>query len=154
MHVCCLFLVFLYCRPCLPVECCVPLALLKCVFFRNHELHTCATSAPHLPLVHLQTTLLRRLPAALHKGFIRCNEEACRKFKHGGTTATLAIACGWELLVANVGDSCAYLDTGAEVLQVGADSGWSPAGACSPSHWLPALGLCVATLAHGVRATM
>ena len=28
------------------------------------------------------------------------------------------MACGWELLVANVGDSCAYLDTGSEVLQV------------------------------------
>ena len=25
---------------------------------------------------------------------------------------------GWQLLVANVGDSCAYLDTGAEVVQV------------------------------------
>ena len=33
-----------------------------------------------------------------------------------GTTATAAVVVGWELLVANVGDSCAYLDTGAEVL--------------------------------------
>lgn len=38
--------------------------------------------------------------------------------ERGGTTATLAVVCGWELLVANVGDSCAYLDTGSEVLQV------------------------------------
>ena len=35
-----------------------------------------------------------------------------------GTTATVAAVVGWELLVANVGDSCAYLDTGSEVLQV------------------------------------
>jgi serine/threonine protein phosphatase PrpC len=35
-----------------------------------------------------------------------------------GTTATIAAVVGWELLVANVGDSCAYLDTGAEVLLV------------------------------------
>lgn len=35
-----------------------------------------------------------------------------------GTTATVAVLIGWELTVANVGDSCAYLDTGSEVLQV------------------------------------
>ena len=35
-----------------------------------------------------------------------------------GTTATVACLAGWQLLVANVGDSCAYLDTGNEVLQV------------------------------------
>eukprot|EP00887_Chlorella_sp_A99_P000204 scaffold13.g204.t1 len=68
----------------------------------------------------LQATLARRLPPALVAGFRRCNEEACRRFKRGGTTATLAVAVGWELLVANVGDSCAYLDTGTEVLQVSA----------------------------------
>ena len=31
----------------------------------------------------------------------------------------MAVLVGWQLLVANVGDSCAYLDTGAEVVQVG-----------------------------------
>ena len=36
----------------------------------------------------------------------------------GGTTATVAVVCGWQLLVANVGDSLAMLDTGPEVLQV------------------------------------
>ena len=30
----------------------------------------------------------------------------------------VAVAVGWELIVANVGDSLAFLDTGAEVLQV------------------------------------
>jgi serine/threonine protein phosphatase PrpC len=41
----------------------------------------------------------------------------CRaRHRASGTTATLAIVVGWELLVANVGDSAAYLDTGREVL--------------------------------------
>ncbi len=35
-----------------------------------------------------------------------------------GTTATVAAIVGWDLLVASVGDSEAYLDTGAEVIQV------------------------------------
>jgi serine/threonine protein phosphatase PrpC len=51
--------------------------------------------------------------------FQAVDADARRRFPaRGGTTATLALACGWELLVANVGDSCAYLDTGSEVLQV------------------------------------
>ncbi len=37
-----------------------------------------------------------------------------------GTTATVAILIGWELIVASVGDSCAFLDTGSEVVQVSA----------------------------------
>ena len=35
-----------------------------------------------------------------------------------GSTATVAVIVGWDLLVASVGDSEAYLDTGAEVVQV------------------------------------
>lgn len=35
-----------------------------------------------------------------------------------GTTATVAVLVGWELLIANVGDSLAFLDTGSEVIQV------------------------------------
>ena len=35
-----------------------------------------------------------------------------------GSTATVAVIVGWDLLVASVGDSEAYLDTGAEVIQV------------------------------------
>jgi serine/threonine protein phosphatase PrpC len=55
---------------------------------------------------------------ALHAAFVECDAECQRRFKSSGTTATLAVAVGWELLVASVGDSCAYLDTGAEVIQV------------------------------------
>lgn len=65
-----------------------------------------------------QCELMKRLPLALHRAFLKCDEMACKQFPHGGTTATLAFLCGWQLLVANVGDSCAYLDTGAEVLAV------------------------------------
>jgi len=65
-----------------------------------------------------QCELMKRLPNAVHRAFLKCDEMACKQFPHGGTTATMAFLCGWQLLVANVGDSCAYLDTGAEVLAV------------------------------------
>ncbi len=56
---------------------------------------------------------------ACSTAFKAVDADAQRRWpERGGTTATLALACGWELLVANVGDSCAYLDTGSEVLQV------------------------------------
>ena len=68
----------------------------------------------------LQATLMQRLPRACCAAFQAIDTDAQRRWpQRGGTTATLAVACGWELLVANVGDSCAYLDTGSEVLQVG-----------------------------------
>lgn len=35
-----------------------------------------------------------------------------------GSTATVAALTGWEVVIANVGDSCAYLDTGVEVILV------------------------------------
>jgi len=68
---------------------------------------------------YLQAELARRLPTALTQAFIHCNAEAQRRFKSGGgTTATVAMAVGWELIVANAGDSLAFLDTGAEVLAI------------------------------------
>jgi hypothetical protein len=51
---------------------------------------------------------------ACFEAFVECNRRAHHQFPAGGTTATLAVAAGWELLVANVGDSCAFLDTGTE----------------------------------------
>lgn len=35
-----------------------------------------------------------------------------------GTTATVVAVSGWEAVIANVGDSCAYMDTGVEVVLV------------------------------------
>ncbi|KIY94678.1 hypothetical protein MNEG_13285 [Monoraphidium neglectum] len=52
---------------------------------------------------------------------MRADAECKRRFRKSGTTATLAVACGWELVVASVGDSCAYLDTGREILLVSAN---------------------------------
>lgn len=67
-----------------------------------------------------ETELICRLPYALHQSFERCDQEARRRYAKsgGGTTATMAVAVGWELLLANVGDSLAYLDTGSEVLSL------------------------------------
>jgi serine/threonine protein phosphatase PrpC len=53
---------------------------------------------------------------ALFAGFLEA-DKACRsRHRVSGTTATLALVVGWELLVANVGDSAAFLDTGKEVI--------------------------------------
>ncbi|KAG2444124.1 hypothetical protein HYH02_009065 [Chlamydomonas schloesseri] len=70
-----------------------------------------------------QDALIARLPKALHAGFVQCDEEVMAKFKSppSGTTATLAVQVGWELLVANVGDSLAYLDTGTEIVVISAN---------------------------------
>ena len=65
-----------------------------------------------------QCEFMKRLPIAVRRAFLKCDEMACKQFSHGGTTGTVAFVCGWQLLVANVGDSCAYLDTGSEVLAV------------------------------------
>ena len=37
-----------------------------------------------------------------------------------GSTATVLAVSGWQAVIASVGDSCAYLDTGAEVVLVSA----------------------------------
>eukprot|EP00198_Chlamydomonas_reinhardtii_P004024 XP_001693360.1 protein phosphatase type 2C [Chlamydomonas reinhardtii] len=65
-----------------------------------------------------QDALITRLPKALHAGFVQCDEDVNAKYKQSGTTATLAVQVGWELLVANVGDSLAYLDTGTEIVVI------------------------------------
>ena len=75
------------------------------------------------------------LPPACSAAFKAVDADAQRRWPdRGGTTATLAVACGWELVVANVGDSCAYLDTGSEVLQVGLSCSGMRLGSCGWSH--------------------
>lgn len=75
-------------------------------------------------LVHNPHATSAKPSQACTTAFKAVDADAQRRWPdRGGTTATLAVACGWELLVANVGDSCAYLDTGSEVLQVRAACG-------------------------------
>jgi len=47
-----------------------------------------------------------------------CHAQCCLTTQVSGATATVAVIVGWDLVVASVGDSTAYLDTGAEVVQV------------------------------------
>ena len=63
--------------------------------------------------------LIIMLPQALHAGFVDCDAACMKRFATSGTTATMAVCVGWELLVASVGDSYAYLDTGAQIIMVG-----------------------------------
>lgn len=62
-----------------------------------------------------QDELVARLPGAMKSAFVRCDSDVKRRLGKSGTTATLAVICGWELVVAAVGDSLAYLDTGSQV---------------------------------------
>lgn len=52
---------------------------------------------------------------AMFAGFLEADKICRGRFKVSGTTATLAVVVGWEVFVANVGDSAAYLDTGKQV---------------------------------------
>eukprot|EP00208_Stichococcus_sp_RCC1054_P003755 CAMPEP_0206138556 /NCGR_PEP_ID=MMETSP1473-20131121/3407_1 /ASSEMBLY_ACC=CAM_ASM_001109 /TAXON_ID=1461547 /ORGANISM="Stichococcus sp, Strain RCC1054" /LENGTH=535 /DNA_ID=CAMNT_0053532023 /DNA_START=78 /DNA_END=1682 /DNA_ORIENTATION=- len=62
--------------------------------------------------------LVEALPAALVQAFAATEREFFTHSQTSGTTATVAVVAGWEVLIANVGDSLGYLDTGSEVVQV------------------------------------
>ncbi|KAG1675420.1 hypothetical protein FOA52_012339 [Chlamydomonas sp. UWO 241] len=65
-----------------------------------------------------QEAMVERLPKAMHAAFVEADATIQKRCKTSGTTATLAVAVGWTLTVASVGDSLAYLDTGSEIIQV------------------------------------
>ncbi|KAK3278009.1 hypothetical protein CYMTET_14019, partial [Cymbomonas tetramitiformis] len=65
-----------------------------------------------------QDALLARLPAALRYAFLATEKEFNARTRISGTTATVVVVCGWEAVVANVGDSLAFFDTGKEVVRV------------------------------------
>ena len=69
-------------------------------------------------LLLAQDALAAALPWALREGFASADAECRRRFPTSGTTATLAVQCGFLLAVGSVGDSHAFLDTGKEVVQM------------------------------------
>ncbi|KAL3143652.1 hypothetical protein ABBQ38_002448 [Trebouxia sp. C0009 RCD-2024] len=66
----------------------------------------------------MQDAMVQCLPAALVSTFKKVQDQFHAHTQVSGSTATVAVIVGWDLLVASVGDSEAYLDTGAEVIQV------------------------------------
>lgn len=66
----------------------------------------------------LEDAVVRLLPRALCNVFVEVHDDFVLDHEASGTTATVCVFVGTELVVANVGDSLAFLDTGAAVLQV------------------------------------
>ena len=58
------------------------------------------------------------VPALLSRLFVETDRAWCEEQRPSGTTATVAVLSGWEVVVASVGDSDLWLDTGAEIVRV------------------------------------
>jgi len=58
------------------------------------------------------------VPELLSRLFVETDRAWCEEGKPSGTTATVAVVSGWEVVVASVGDSDLWLDTGAEIVRV------------------------------------
>ena len=58
------------------------------------------------------------VPALLTQLFVETDRAWCEEKRPSGTTATVAVLSGWEVVVASVGDSDLWLDTGAEIVRV------------------------------------
>lgn len=58
------------------------------------------------------------LRKALCDTFVKIDNDWTKLGQHAGTTVTVVLVTGWLTSVANVGDSCAVLDTGACVLEL------------------------------------
>ncbi|KAK9918098.1 hypothetical protein WJX75_001295 [Coccomyxa subellipsoidea] len=65
-----------------------------------------------------QDAIVEAMPHALSDAFQKVEADFFEHTKVSGSTATVAALTGWEVVIANVGDSCAYLDTGGEVVLV------------------------------------
>ncbi|GMH41356.1 hypothetical protein BSKO_09266 [Bryopsis sp. KO-2023] len=64
-----------------------------------------------------QEKLIAKMPSALRDAFMSLDASFRLTGQDSGTTATVVAIIGWEVVVANVGDSLVYLDTGSEVLR-------------------------------------
>ena len=65
-----------------------------------------------------QESFVSGLPDSLDAAFRRADGDWKSRDLPSGTTATVAVVSGWELVCASVGDSCAYFHTGRQLLQV------------------------------------
>eukprot|EP01026_Neomeris_dumetosa_P017291 TRINITY_DN1661_c0_g1_i5.p1 TRINITY_DN1661_c0_g1~~TRINITY_DN1661_c0_g1_i5.p1 ORF type:complete len:848 (-),score=189.38 TRINITY_DN1661_c0_g1_i5:382-2925(-) len=63
----------------------------------------------------IEDEMVRVLPQILHTAFIKVDKECKEKCEKSGTTATLLVMVGWQLVVASVGDSYCYVDNGKAV---------------------------------------
>ena len=70
---------------------------------------TSAADPPHMEAA---------VPELLSRLFVETDRAWCEEGKPSGTTATVAVVSGWEVVVASVGDSDLWLDTGAEIVRV------------------------------------
>lgn len=68
--------------------------------------------------IDAQEKFVATLPDSLDAAFKGADSEWKGKDLPSGTTATVALITGWELVCASVGDSCAYFHTGKQLLQV------------------------------------
>ncbi len=72
----------------------------------------------HLPSVSQRMLLFSSCTACFCVTILWLHAQCSLMTQVSGATATVAVIVGWDLVVASVGDSTAYLDTGAEVVQV------------------------------------
>lgn len=63
----------------------------------------------------LEDTICELAPMLLSDTFKAVHSDFVAEHAQSGTTATVAFVCGHEMIVATVGDSLAYIDTGAQV---------------------------------------
>ena len=78
----------------------------------------CGLTEAQLLVAREQERFVDTLPQALVQAFKGVDALWKEEERPSGTTATVAFLSGWELVVASVGDSCAYFHTGTQMLQV------------------------------------
>eukprot|EP01025_Chloroclados_australasicus_P005025 TRINITY_DN11411_c0_g1_i7.p2 TRINITY_DN11411_c0_g1~~TRINITY_DN11411_c0_g1_i7.p2 ORF type:complete len:965 (-),score=168.61 TRINITY_DN11411_c0_g1_i7:3538-6432(-) len=63
----------------------------------------------------IEDEMMRVLPSVLHTAFVNVDKECKEQCQQSGTTATLLVMVGWQVVVASVGDSYCYMDTGKSI---------------------------------------
>eukprot|EP00892_Ulva_mutabilis_P006457 jgi/Ulvmu1/4183/UM019_0162.1 len=73
---------------------------------------------PSVQQVLLQDALVKCAPEMLVASFLLVDQQFLCKHADSGTTATVCLICGMDVVTANVGDSLAFLDRGNAVHQL------------------------------------